>query len=253
MTRYSSYICTALFFVVLLCTSSAFAQGKGKPTITSIPGGFFAEWTSPVELSAIQFDKSLSGPFVIMFDVPSVESIAGVDRRPSAVSNPEMVTVLADYWMVRGKPERAIPLYEASLAQGNLDDTKAFIFQNNLAMLYSQTLGEHRKALEIVNNALSTRKDNVTLLDTKGLILMNASNPTEAIPVLQQAVVLSCQHPIYCMHLANALYQDGRGPQARGVFDSARDLLIPLVPGMTKENKAMFDTLQSTFTPASNQ
>lgn len=252
MKRYTFYFCTALLGTVLLYSSSAFAQGMSKPVITNIPGGFFAEWALPVELSQIKFDKRLSGRFVVMFDVPSVESLEGIDRRPPATASPEMVTVLADYWIVRGKPERAIPLYEASLAQGNLDDTKTFVFQNNLAMLYSQALGEHGKALEIVDNALSTNRDSVTLLDTKGLVLLNAGNSLEAIPVLQQAVVLSCELPIYCMHLAYALYQEGRFVPASGYFDKAREGLIPLIPTMTKENKAMFDTLQSTFTPGGN-
>ena len=120
-------------------------------------------------------------------------------------------------------------------------------------MLYSQVLGEHSKALGVVDNALSTRRDNVILLDTKGLIFMNAGNPREAVPVLERAVELSCQLPIYCMHLAHALHQEGRLAQARRYFDSARDLLVPLVPNMTKENKAMYDTLQSQYPPLGGQ
>ena len=254
MTRYVFCICAALLCATPFFSSSAFAQEVSKPKITNIPGGggIFVEWASPVKLSAIQLDKSLTGPFEIMFDVPSVDAIAGIDRRPMPAASPEMTTVLADYWMVRGKPERAVLLYETSLAQGNLDEEKAFLFQNNLAMLYSQS-GEHRKALETVNSALTTRRDNVTLLDTKGLVLINAGNSMEAIPILQRAVELSCQQPMYCMHLSYALYQEGRGSQARGVFDSAREHLIPLVPDMTKENKAMFDVLQRTFVPAGDQ
>jgi tetratricopeptide (TPR) repeat protein len=215
--------------------------------MTPIPGGFFIEWASPVEIAAIRLDRSLTGPVEIMFDVPSVEFITEMDGRPSPVTSPEMVTALADYWIVRGRPERAIPLYEASLALGNLDDTRAFVFQNNLAMLYSQVLGQHVRALEIVDNALATRRDNVTLLNTKGLIFLNAGRPTEAIPVLQRAVELSCQLPMYCMHLAYALHLEGRPSQARRFFDSARDQLIPLVPNMTPENRAMYDTLHSSY------
>ena len=252
MTRYTFYFGAALLCVALLFSSSAFAQGVSRPKITPIPGGFFAEWASRVEVSAIQLDKSLTGPLEIMFDVPSVAFIAEIDRRTSPTSSPEMITALADYWIVRGKPEKAIPLYEASLERGDLDDTREFVFQNNLAMLYSQLLGQHRKALEIVDNALETRKDNVTLLDTKGLILINSGNPTEAIPVLLRAVELSCQLPMYCMHLSYALYLDGRFAQARGYFDSAREHLLPLVPNMTKENKDMFDTLQNALMPSDN-
>jgi Flp pilus assembly protein TadD len=116
-------------------------------------------------------------------------------------------------------------------------------------MLYSQALGQHDRALEVVDNALVARRDNVTLLNTKGLILLNAGRPTEATPVLQRAVELSCQLPLYCMHLAYALHLDGRPSQARRYFDSARDQLIPLLPNMTPENKAMYDTLHTNYPP----
>jgi len=249
---YTPCLCAALFGAALLCSSIASAQGVSRPKITNIPGGFFIEWLSPVEISAVQLDKRLAGPLEIMFDVPSVDFIVEFDKKLPAAASPEMVTVLADYWIVRGKPERAIPLYEESLAQGNLDETRAFVFQNNLAMLYSQVLGQHDKALKIVDDALATRRDNFTLLDTKGLILLNSGNAAEAVPVLQRAVELSCQLPMYCMHLAYALHQEGRPERARQQFDSARDQLIPLVPNMSKENKGMYDTLQRAFPPVSN-
>ena len=253
MTRYTFYLCVALLGAALFFSLSASAQGVSRPKITNIPGGFFIEWVSPVEISAVRLDKKLAGPLEVMFDVPSVEFLADIDKKQPPVASPELITALADYWIVRGQAERAIPLYEDSLAKGNLDDTRAFVFQNNLAMLYSQVLGRHTKALEVVDNALSTRKDNVTLLDTKGLIFLNAGQPGEAVPVLQRAVELSCQLPIYCMHLAYALHLEGRPAQARRYFDNARDSLIPLVPKMTKENKAMYDTLQLNIPPIGNQ
>ena len=256
MTHYTFYkpcCCAALLCVALLYSSVAFAQGVNRPAnITSIPGGFFIEWASPVEIAAIQLDRRLGGPIEVMFDVPSVAFITEIDNRPSPGTSPEMITALADYWIVRGKPERAIPLYEDSLERGNLDDTRAFVFQNNLAMLYSQVLGEHTKALEVVDRALTTRRDNATLLNTKGLILINAGNPREAIPVLEQAVELSCQLPLYCMHLAYALHQEGRPTQARRYFDLARGPLSSLATSMTDENKTMFDALQLALPPIGN-
>ncbi|MCL2709505.1 MAG: hypothetical protein FWE95_01375 [Planctomycetaceae bacterium] len=249
MKRYTFCLCAALIGAALLCSSVAFAQGVSRPKITNIPGGFFIEWASPVEIAAIKLDKRLSGPLEIMFDVPSVEFLDGIDKKPLPVTSPEMTTALADYWIVRGKPERAIPLYVDSLALGNLDEKWAFVFRNNLAMLYSQVLGQHTKALEVVDKALETNRDNFTLLDTKGLIYLNASEPALAIPVLQRAVELSCQLPIYCMHLSYALHLDGRPAQARRYFDNARESLIPLVPNMTKENKAIYDVLQNNIPP----
>ena len=249
MTHFKFYraalCCTALF-----CMPAAFVQGVDKPTITNIPGGFFFEWTAPVELGAIQFGKGLSGKFEVMFDVPSVDHLVNfIDKKPEPVSNPEMITALADYWIVRGKPERAIPLYEGSLKRGNLEEEREIVFQNNLAMLYSRVLGQHDKALETINSALELKKDHTGLLDSKGLILLNNGSAAEAIPVLQRAVELSCQLPMYCMHLAYALNQEGRDAQARRYLESVRPQLMELAPNMTKENKAMYDALLSALPP----
>jgi tetratricopeptide (TPR) repeat protein len=223
-----------------------FAQEAGNPPkITQIPGGYFVEWQSLTDIAAVQLDKKLSGAFEMMFDVPAVEFI---NRKPAPVSTPEMIVPLADYWIVRGKPERAIPLYEKGLEK----EPESILFQNNLAMLYSQTLGQHERGLNVVNKALASQKDNISLLDTKGLILLNSKNAPEAVPVLERAVELSCQNPTYCMHLAYALYLDGRDGQARRYFDPVRDQLSAAAPNMVKENKAMFDLLKLKL-PAENK
>lgn len=249
MTRYNTFgaffLCTVLF-----CLSPVFAQGIAQPKITNIPGGFFIEWDSPVEIAAVDLGKGLTGAFEIMFDVPSVEFVSDViDKGQSASNSPELIKTLANYWIIRGKPERAIPLYEHCLKQGNLDEAMALVFQNNLAMLYSQVLKNHTKGLEIVDKALETQKDNVVLLDTKGLIHLNSGDPGAAVPPLERAVELSCQLPLYCMHLGAALYQNGQASQARQQFDRVRDRLIAAAPKMTKENRKMFDDLQRALPP----
>ena len=249
MTRYTFYR-AALYCTVLFCMPAAFAQGVDKPEITNIPGGFFVEWSAPVEVGAIQLGKGLSGEFEIMFDVPSVNHLADfIDKKAEPVSNPDVIAALSDYWIVRGKPERAIPLYENCLKHGDLDEPQRMVFQNNLAMLYSRALGQHDKALETINSALELKKDHTVLLDSKGLILLNNGNAAGAVPVLQRAVELSCQLPVYCMHLAYALHQDGRDSQARRYIDSVRPQLTELAPNMTKENKAMYDALLSALPP----
>ena len=242
---YTLCLCLALLFPTVLL-----AQGVSKPKITNIPGGFFAEWDSLVDVAAIQLDKRIAGPFEMMFDVPSVDDLtAMLSRKHLLTDTPKMVAVLADYWMLRGKSDRAISLYESSIKSGNLEESEMVIFHNNLAMLYSQSLGYHEKALDIVNKALETRKDNHTLLDTKGLILMNRGDYPEAIVPLQRAVELSCQLPIYCMHLAFALHKEGRTTQARRWFDQARGQLSEVAPNMGKENKAMHDELLRALPP----
>ena len=250
MTRYT--FCTLCLCATLFSPAALIAQGGSKPKITNIPGGFFIEWASPVDIAAVQLDKKLTGSFEVMFDVPSAGFLTDVlDKQTPATRGHDFTMAIADYWIDRGKPERAVPLYEESLKRGDLDEKRAIVFQNNLAMIYSSELKQHDKALEIVNRALEARKDNILLLDTKGLILINSGKPAEAVPVLQRAVELSCQVPLYCMHLAHALYQEGRVAPARRYFDPVRDQLIPAMamPNTSKENKAMFDSLQSALPP----
>ena len=252
MTRYA--FCMLCLCAALMSHAALFAQTVSKPKITNIPGGYFIEWASPVELAAVQLDKSLSGKLQVMFDVPDTKFISEVlDKNTPVARAHEMTTVLADYWIVRGNPRRAIPLYENALKQGGLDDKRALVFHNNLAMLYARVLKEYDKAQQVVDSALETRKDDFVLLDTKGLIFLDSGDPEASIPPLQRAVELSCQNPIYCMHLAYALHKAGRtATQARRYFDLARDQLIDLAPNMGKENKEMYDELQRVLPPVTS-
>jgi Flp pilus assembly protein TadD len=103
-----------------------------------------------------------------------------------------------------------------------------------------------------VNTALENRRDDVTLLDTKGLILMNDGRASEAIPVLQRAVELSCQHPIYCLHLAKAYDIVGQVSPARNWFEKSRPKLESIPRKLTPENKNMFDDLRMKYPPDTN-
>jgi len=247
MTRNS--FCTLCLFAALLCPAMLLAQGLSKPVITNIPGGFFVEWDTPVDVAEVQLNKKLAGSCEVMFDVPSVASLTEMlGKKASPIGNAGMVAVLADYWTLRGKPERAIPLYEEYLKQETIEESRAWIFQNNLAMLYSRA-SQHDKALAIVENALNSDADNVILLNTKGLVLLNSGKSADAIEPLQRAVELSCQLPLYCMHLAYAFHQEQRAGQSRRWFDQARAQLTEIAPGMNKDNKAMFDTLQRALPP----
>jgi tetratricopeptide (TPR) repeat protein len=252
MMRYTTF-CAFSFCTTLFCVPLAFAQGVAAPSkITPIRGGFFAEWSSPVNIAAVQPGKGLSGPFEVMFEVPNAEFINRyVDAPRSTVSDPVMVTTRTDYWIVRGTPDRAIPLYEHALNQGNLDEKRAVMFQNNLAMLYSQVIKDHAKAMAVVDEALAlpANKDNYFLLDTKGLVHLNSGDPNAAVTPLERAVELSCQNPIYCMHLSTAYHQTGQLGPARKNFDQARAQLVPAAPKMAKENKKMFDDLQLALPP----
>ncbi|MDR3182711.1 MAG: hypothetical protein LBT89_07310 [Planctomycetaceae bacterium] len=213
--------------------------GTEKPKITPIPGGLYYEWQSFNNIGAIEIDKGVSGNFQVMFDVP----VSAIGKPVEPATNSDILIPLADYWIVRGKPERAIPLYRRGL-QSQPD---SLLFQNNLAMLLSTAEGKHTEALGIIDKALNDKKDNVRLLDSKGLILMNNGQASEAVPILERAVQLSCQFPVYCMHLAKALELDGREGGARRYFTQVRAQLDSQAPNMPADDKAMFDSLKLKY------
>ncbi|MDR0521895.1 MAG: tetratricopeptide repeat protein [Planctomycetaceae bacterium] len=230
--------CSAVYGVL-----PVFGQ-TNDPAVTPIPGGFFVQWDEkkPADVAVIQLDKKFSGTYELTFDVPK----EFVNAPSAAIADERLrITVLADYWLSRGKPERAVPLYEKGLQK----DPDSFLFLNNLAMLYSQSLGQHEKGLELVNRALEKNKDDTRLLDTKGLILVNSNNLKNAQPVLQRAVELSCQNPMFCMHLAYAYVRDSQDSAARRYFDPVRERLEQMKPTMGKENQAMYQSVLSALPP----
>ncbi len=248
MKRLAQLLVCAYF--VLFATSWMIAQETpvavgleaNAPKIQPIKGGFYVEWPELTEVGGLVLKNPPGGTFELMFDRPLVS----INRKPEPASKPEVLLPLADYWIVRGKPERAIPLYRRGLE----NDPTNLLFQNNLAMLLSDGEGDHAGAIEMINKALSENHDNVVLLDTKGMILMNASRSDEAVPVLQRAVELSCQHPIYCLHLAQALDASDNPTPARNWFDKSRALLESGSYKMTPNSKKMFEDLRLKYPSA---
>jgi hypothetical protein len=218
-------------------------QGN-TPVITPIKGGVHIAWPTLTEVGGIRLSGPLVGKVELMFDVPK----ENIDKKIDPVQDPDVLMPLADYWIVRGKPANAIPLYRLGLTQ----EPNKVVFQNNLAMLLSTVDGNHAEGLEIVDSALKNHRDDVTLLDTKGLILMNDGRANEAIPILQRAVELSCQHPIYCLHLAKAYDIVGNVSAARNWFEKSRPKLEALSRKLTQENKNMFDDLRMKYPPETN-
>ena len=218
----------------------ASSLSSSPPTVTPIKGGYYVHFPQLTEVGSVQLGGTMTGKLEISFD-NRLEDI-GIEAK--RIDNPEFLLVLADYWIVRGKPERAIPLYELGLEK----DPANFLFQNNLALLVSTAVKDHEKALNIIDGALKDRADNVTLLDTKGLILINAKRSDEAATVLQRAVELSCQKPLCVMHYAYALDMQGQEAAAREWFNKAQPLLESSTPAFLKEDKSMYDYLKMKYT-----
>ncbi len=243
------FLCHAMLAVsVPMLAGWTFAQDNVgtfiEPQITPIKGGYYLEWPQLTEISLIQLNGPLAGRVEIQFDVRQEDA----GTKPQPVSDIGIMQVLADYWIMRGKPERAIPMYRKGLAQ----EPNNLVFLNNLAMLLSSVENKHAEALGLIDSALTKHHDNVGLLDTKGLILMRDGRPDEALPNLQRAVELSCQNPIFCMHLSKALDSSGQENAARSWFDKARPLLEASPNILANDNKDMFDELRGKFSPAVN-
>jgi tetratricopeptide (TPR) repeat protein len=207
--------------------------------ITAIPGGFHIEWPALASVGGLKLPGNMLGEFKIMFDVPMDK----IDFTPPPAETTDILLPLADYWIVRGKPEHAIPLYKRGLEK----DPTNITFMNNLAMLLSRVEDKNQEALDLINRALAEKKEDVTLLDSKGLILMNALEFEEASKVMEQAVELSNQHPNYILHFAKLLELQGRSDASRNWFDKARPLLESMPNKLVKENKEMFDHLRMKY------
>ncbi len=216
--------------------------GFTEPKVTPIPGGYFLEWPRLTEIDGVQLSGPLAGRFTIQFDLRPED----VGKEPEPVTDPEVLLPLADYWIARGNPARAIPLYRKGL---HVDPTN-LIFLNNLAMLLSSVENKHAEALRILDNVLAEQRDNVSLLDTKGLVLMKDGRASEAVPLFERAVELSCQLPIYCMHLAKGLDATGQEDSARNWFEKARPLLESSPSQLGENNKGMFDELRGKYGPS---
>jgi len=207
------------------------------PKITPVKGGYYVRWDKLTDIGSVQIPGNMSGKMEIFFDI----RLEDIDKAPQKPESADTLRPLADYWVRRGKPEHAIDLYRKGLEK----DPDNLPFQNNIAYLLSAVKGQHDEALDIVNKALEIRVDNVTLLDTKGLIYINADRPDEAIPILERAVTLSCQGPIYMLHLAHALDLDGRKDSASNWFAKTRPFLENST--LSKENQKIFDSLKMKY------
>lgn len=237
---------STLVFLVAAVAFFAVAQEQDKPqsdprhpTVTPIKGGYHLEWPSLTDVGAVRIKGPWAGRYEMMFDVRAEE----IDRKPETPQDPVVLLPIADYWIVRGRADRAIPLYRRGLAQ----DPDNFTFQNNIAMLLSSVEKNHTEAINVIDKALETRLDNVTLLDTKGMILMNAGRWDEAVPVLERAVILSCQGPIYMLHLAKALDMDGQEGRSRDWLEKTRPFLDGPNTKLSKENQEIFDGLKMKY------
>ena len=104
--------------------------------------------------------------------------------------------------------------------------------------------GSLQEAHALIDKALDKEPDNPRLLDTKGLIYLKNGQPQDALPLLERAVEITCEGPIYVLHLAFAQMKNGENEKAMTTFEKVRSVLLPRTDMLLRDNKAMFDELE---------
>jgi len=100
------------------------------------------------------------------------------------------------------------------------------------------------EAYALIDKALDNDPDNPRFLDTKGLIHMKNDRSQDAIPLFERAVEITCEGPIYVLHLAYAQMVNGESEKAMTTFEKVRPVLMPRTDLLSRDNKAMFDVLE---------
>lgn len=100
------------------------------------------------------------------------------------------------------------------------------------------------KALSYIDHALELSPDEPTLLDTKGLILIKDGRPQDAIPFLEKAVELTCEGPVFVLHLAYAQLKTGQVDHAENTLNKVRSILTSKIDQLSDENKQMINELE---------
>jgi putative PEP-CTERM system TPR-repeat lipoprotein len=118
--------------------------------------------------------------------------------------------VLAEAYMMRGKTEEAIELYERTIAAEGPRDA---VILNNLAWLY-HTKGDAR-ALPTAKAAYDRARDNPAIADTYGWILVESGDLETALPLLRDAAAAMKDQPEVRYHYAAALAKAGKVDLAR--------------------------------------
>ncbi|MGL6225750.1 MAG: tetratricopeptide repeat protein [Thermoguttaceae bacterium] len=174
-------------------------------------------------------------------------------EEPGMLEQMQTLVMLGDYWLMRNNQEHAVEIYEKGLEK----DPENLVVLNNMALILAggiqgaggtggsdQTKPKMDRAMQLINKALELKPDSPTLLDSKGLICLQAGNNQDAIPLFERSVELTCEGPMYVLHLAYAMLKNSDNESAIRMFDKVRPLLVPQLPRMSEENRNMFNELE---------
>ena len=117
-------------------------------------------------------------------------------------------------------------------------------YQGDYELMTPRSSDATLEALALIDKALESQPDDPRLLDTKGLIFLGNGQPQDAIPLLERAVEISCEGPIYVLHLAYAQLMNGENEKSVTTFEKVRPILITRTDLLLRDNKAMFDEME---------
>jgi exosortase len=149
--------------------------------------------------------------------------------------SPELLYSLGNLRYVTGARDEAISFYRRSL-DARPDDKLTL---NNLALALA--LGERpdgiAEGLTTINRALEKFNSDVTLLDTKGQLLVLAGRSREGLALLSEAVSVQGSDPLLLLHLANAYLAAGKPAEARTSYRRAQvfNVASQVVTGSDRE------------------
>lgn len=166
-----------------------------SPEVAKLLAGILSVGKQPIEL--VQEASDL---------LESVESATSTDG--------ELLLAMADMWLAQNKAEKAVQAYRR-IVELRPNDVVAL---NNLANLLAELPGQSEEALGYIERAISISGRQPLLLDTKGVILLLANRPAEAVPILEIAASGS-QDPRLVFHLYIALKRSGRDQEASRLRD----------------------------------
>jgi tetratricopeptide (TPR) repeat protein len=141
------------------------------------------------------------------------ETLAG----PASPDLPRFLMELALLREYRGEPEQAIALTQRALRL----QPRAVELKNNLAWFLTAYRGDHTSALQWIEQAIQAVGPLPTLLDTKGVALLEAGRTSEAVAVLESSVDVSNPPAVRLLHLAEAYLRAGRTDDAKRLLNRA--------------------------------
>jgi len=141
------------------------------------------------------------------------------NARKEHSDNVDLLLSIAGVRVVQQRGKDAVALYRRVL---ELEPTHLLAL-NNLATLLAEQPEQKGEALDIVDRAIKIAGPQAGLLDTKGMILVHAKKPDQALPWLKTAAASPAADPRYHFHLAVAYHQLGKAEKARDALKKARE------------------------------